>query len=91
MLGRLNSRQRIALAVAVAFAAFMVGGIIDHELTAVAGGGWFGYAPNTSVQLVERADGPDWWVRVAWWLLVTAVATVVILRVLRDPPAAGDD
>lgn len=93
----LNLAQRVALTVGCVIGILLLASALAPP--AYPAGGWYGYAPNTSITvptrpvLYGRLDGSPPWLATLWWLSTDFVATALAVRLLRGPigqTEAGD-
>src|SRR4051794_11389853 len=92
---RCNVAQRVALTIGVVSGIVLIAAALAPP--AIPTGGWFGYAPNTSITFPSRPllfgqiGGYRPWVSTLWWLATDVVATAVAIRLLRGPRSSDDD
>ena len=76
-----NRAQRIVLVIALGLALAFIGFYIDGRNGSVRGGGWFGYAPETSVMFSQRQRFSPLLSTIVWLGLV-GVWALASLRLL---------
>ena len=82
MIRGLNRGQRVVLVVGLGVFLATVGRYVEAQ--SIPGGGWFGYAPETSIAFSPRS-GLRPWVAAVLWTCLTAVWVAVSIWLLRNP------